>query len=182
MLSTLRDPTQLRQRQCATTPLFCCTSEGRNRSNPKKYSYSAKKVRLGFRAFRTCFWEVDHPLWDVFKAKNSNSYCSSEGRNRSNPKKYSYSAKKVRLGFRAFRTCFWEVDHPLCDVFKAKNSNSYCSSEGRYRANPKKYGYLAKTVPLGFRGFRPYFLLLTTPYVMFESKKLKFLLLIRSKE
>ena len=41
-----------------------------------------KKVWLGFRGFRTCFWEVDHPLWDVFKAKNSNSYCSSEGRNR----------------------------------------------------------------------------------------------------
>ena len=32
-------------------------------------------------------------------------------------KKYSYSAKKVRLGFRGFRTCFWEVDHPICDVW-----------------------------------------------------------------
>merc|ERR1739838_984341 len=72
----------------------------------KKYSYSAKKIPLGSRAFCTCFWEVDHPLWDVCKAKNSNSYCSSEGRNRSNPIKYSCSAKKVRLGFRAFRTCF----------------------------------------------------------------------------
>ena len=32
------------------------------------------------------------------------------------------------------------------------------------------------------RGFCAYFLLLTTPYMMFESKKLKFLLLIRRKE
>ena len=48
--------------------------------------------------------------------KKSNSFCSSEGRNTLNPKKSSYSAKKVRLGFRGFRTCFWEVDHTLCDV------------------------------------------------------------------
>ena len=38
---------------------------------------------------------------------------------------------------------------------KAKNSNSYCSSEGRYRANLKKYSYPAKKVRLGFRGFCP---------------------------
>jgi hypothetical protein len=24
---------------------------------------------------------------------------------------------QVSLGFRGFRTCFWEVDHPLCDVY-----------------------------------------------------------------
>ena len=35
-------------------------------------------------------------------------------------KKYSYSAKKVQLGFRGFRTNFWEVEHPLCDVWKLK--------------------------------------------------------------
>ena len=37
-------------------------------------------------------------------------------------KKYSYSAKKVRVGFRGFRTCFWEVDHPICDVWKQKKT------------------------------------------------------------
>merc|ERR1712051_563941 len=110
-----------------------CSSEERNRSNPKSTASLQKKVPLGFREFHTSFWEVDHPLCDVFKAKNSNSYCSSEGRNRSNPKKYSYSAKKVPLWFRAFRTCFWEVDHPLCDVFKQKSSNSYCSKSTAIR-------------------------------------------------
>ena len=40
----------------------------------------------------------------------------------------------------------------------------------------KKYGYPAKKVPLGFRGFRTVFLLLTTPYVMFESKKTQILI------
>ena len=35
-------------------------------------------------------------------------------------KKSSLVGKKSFLWFRAFRTCFWEVDHPLCDVFKAK--------------------------------------------------------------
>ena len=31
-------------------------------------------------------------------------------------KKFPSQTKKVRLGFRGFRTCFWEVDHPLCHV------------------------------------------------------------------
>ena len=35
----------------------------------------------------------------------------------------------------------------------------------------KKVSYWAKKVWLGFRGFRTVFLLLTTPYVMFEIKK-----------
>ena len=121
------------------------------------------------------------PLW-CLKAKNSNSYCSSEGRNRSNQKKYSYSAKKVRLGFRAFRTCFWEVDHPLCDVWKQKKKLKYCSSEGRNRSNPKKYSYSAKKVHLGFRGFCLWFLLLTTPYVMFKSKKTQILIAHQKEE
>ena len=63
---------------------------------------------------------------------------------------------------------------------KAKNSNSYCSLEGRYRRHKKSF-LAAKKVRLGFRGFCTCFLLLTTPYVMFESKKSKFLLLIRRK-
>ena len=33
-----------------------------------------------------------------------------------------------------------------------------------------------KKVQLGFRGFCPYFLLLTTPYVMFESKETQILI------
>ena len=70
----------------------------------------------------------------------------------------------------------------ISQLLKAKNSNSYCSSEGRNRSDEKKYGYQPKKGQLGFRGFCPYFLLLTTLYVMFESKKLKFLLLIRRKE
>ena len=35
----------------------------------------------------------------------------------------------------------------------------------------KKYSWPAKKVRLGFRGFCTVFLLLTTPYVMFEIKK-----------
>ena len=45
----------------------------------------------------------------------------------------------------------------------------------------KKYGYLPKKVRLGFRGFCTYFWEVDHPYVMFESKKLKFLVLIRRK-
>ena len=47
----------------------------------------------------------------------------------------------------------------------------------------KKGRLAAKKVWLETRGFRATFLLLTTPYMMFEwSKKLKFLLLIKRKE
>jgi hypothetical protein len=31
-------------------------------------------------------------------------------------KKVQLAAKKSFLRFRGFRTFFWEVDHPLCDV------------------------------------------------------------------
>ena len=55
LLSTLRDPTQLRQSQCVI--------------EPKKVSYAAKKVRLGFRGFHTCFGEVDLTHCDVRKQK-----------------------------------------------------------------------------------------------------------------
>ena len=46
LLSTLRDPTQLRRRQ-----------------------WEGKKLLKGFREFRTYFWEVDHPPCDVWKQK-----------------------------------------------------------------------------------------------------------------
>ena len=48
LLSTLRDPTQLRQRQCAS------------RQQPPP-----KKVPLGFRGFRTFFFAFGQPLCDV---------------------------------------------------------------------------------------------------------------------
>ena len=34
---------------------------------------------------------------------------------------------------------FFAVDHPLCDVWKQKTQNSYCSSEERNRSDPKKF-------------------------------------------
>jgi hypothetical protein len=49
-------------------------------------------------------------------------------------------------------------------------------------ANQKEEIDRTKKVQLETRGFCAYFLLLTTPYVMFEWKKLKFLLLIRRKK
>ena len=82
----------------------------------KKYGYPPKKVRLGFRGFRTYIWEVEHPLWDVWKQKISNSRCLSKGRY-GWQKRYSYPPKKVRLGSKGFRTYFWEVEHPLWDVW-----------------------------------------------------------------
>ena len=104
-----------------------CSSEGRYRANPKKYGYPAKKVRLGFRGFRTNFWEVDHPLCDVWKQKTQILIAhQKEGIDQTKKsflvgkKSFLDPARKVQLGFRGFHTWFWEVDHPLCDVWKQK--------------------------------------------------------------
>ena len=153
--------------------------------NPKKSSYSAKKVWLGFRGFRTRFFLLTTPYL-MFEGKKKLKFLlliRSEGRNSSNTKKSSYSAKKVWLGFRGFCMRFLLLTTPYVMFEGKKNSNSYCSSKGRNRLNLKKSSYSAKKVRLVFRGFRTKFLLLTTPYVMFEGKKkLKFLLLIRRKK
>ena len=103
---------------------------------PKKVQLVGKKSFLWFRAFRTCFWEVEHPLCDVFKAKTQ-ILTAHQKEDIDRTQKSFLVGKKSSLWFRAFRTCFWEVDHPLCDVFKAKNSNSYRSTEGR-QIEPKK--------------------------------------------
>ena len=56
-----------------------------------------------------------------------------------------------------------------------KNSNSYCSSEAN-NSRTKKGRLAAKKVRQETRGFRVKFLLLTTPYVMFEWKKTQILI------
>ena len=66
LLSTLRDPTQLRQRQCPTrkqhpffVPLRCLKPKNSNSycsSKGRKSFLVGKKVQQGFRGFRTCFW------------------------------------------------------------------------------------------------------------------------------
>ena len=48
--------------------------------------------------------------------------------------------------------------------------------------NPKKYGYLQKKFSKGLEDFVHVFGKLTIPSVMLESRKLKFLLLIRRKK
>ena len=98
------------------------------------------------------------------KAKNSNSYCSSEARNRANPKKYSQPAKKVQLtnkksflGFRGFRTCFWEVDHPLCDVWKQKTQILIAHQKEGIDRTQKSPAIRQKKFGQGLEDFAPIF-------------------------
>ena len=66
LLSTLRDPTQLRQCQCPTrkqhpffVPLRCLKPKNSNSycsSKGRKSFLVGKKVQQGFRGFCTCFW------------------------------------------------------------------------------------------------------------------------------
>ena len=50
-----------------------------------------------------------------------------------------------------------------------------------FLSRQKKFPSRQKKFPYGLEDFAPVFGKVTTPYVMFESKKLKFLLLIRRK-
>ena len=95
----------------------------------KSPAIQQKKFRQGLEDFIRVFGKLTTPYMMFESKKNSNSYCSSEGRNRSNPKKSSYSAKKVRLGFRGFRTRFLLLTTPYVMFEGKKNSNSYCSSD-----------------------------------------------------
>jgi hypothetical protein len=62
-----------------------------------------------------------------------------------------------------------------------KNSNSYCSAEGWNRPDKKSTPSSQKKFGYRLEDFAHIFGKLTTPYGMFEWKKLKFLLLIRRK-
>ena len=66
------------------------------------------------------------------------------------------------------------VDHPLCDVWNQKKTQiliEFLDGTKKIQLAAKKRFLVAKKIPLGFRGFPTSFLLLTTPYVMFERKK-----------
>ena len=98
-----------------------------------------KKVQLGFRGFCPYYLLLNTPYIMFESKQNSNSNCSSEGICRSNPKKYSKPPKKVQLGFRGFCPYFLLLTTPYVMFESKQNSNSNCSSEGRYRLKPKKY-------------------------------------------
>ena len=72
------------------------------------------------------------------------------------------------------------VDHPLCDVWNQKKTQiliEFLDGTKKVQLVGKKSFLVGKKSFLRFREFRTWFLLLTTPYVMFEIKrKLKFLL------
>ena len=70
------------------------------------------------------------------------------------------------------------VDHPPGDVSNQKKTQILIE----FLAGTKKVQLLGKKSFLRFRGFRTRFLLLTTPYVMFEAKKNQVLLVAHKKE
>ena len=53
--------------------------------------------------------DLEHVNFTTLKGLGQKKFSSRQ-------KKVPSRQKKVPLGFRGFCTCFWEVDHPLCDV------------------------------------------------------------------
>ena len=66
----------------------------------------------------------------------SNSYCSSEAKNRSD--------KKVRLETKGFCNYFWEVDHPLWDVCMEKKTQILIAHQKQRIDRTKKVPLEAK--------------------------------------
>ena len=70
------------------------------------------------------------------------------------------------------------VDHPLCDVWNQKKTQiliEFLDGTKKVQLVGKKSFRVGKKNFLRFREFRTWFLLLTTPYVMFEIKKTQIL-------
>ena len=147
----------------------------------KKVQLAAKKIQLETKGFCPYFWEVDHRLWDVCMEKNSNSYCSSEAKNRSDKKVWLADKKSLARDQRILHI-FLGSRPPPVGCLHGKNSNSYCSSEAKNRSDKKSSASRQKKFGQRLEDFAHIFGKLTTPYGMFAWKKLKFLLLIRSKE
>ena len=55
-------------------------------------------------------------MW-CLKAKKNQTFIEFLDQTQKSP---ASRQKKVSLGFRGFGTYFWEVEHPLCDVWKQK--------------------------------------------------------------
>ena len=136
----------------------------------KKYSQPPKKVPLGFRGFRTSFLLLATPYL-MFKIKKKNQilieFLDGTKKLQLAAKKSFLVAKKSSPRVQRISYIIFAVDHPLCDNFLLNSQMAQKKSS----QPPKKVSQSAKKVPLGFRGFHTSFLLLTTPYVMFEIKK-----------
>ena len=74
------------------------------------------------------------------------------------------------------------VDYTLCDVWKGKNQILIAHQKEEIDRTKKSFLVGQKKYSLGLDDFAHDFGKLTTPYVMFEREKLKFLLLIRRKK
>ena len=71
-------------------------------------------------------------------AKNSNSYCSSEGKNGPDKKSTASSQKKFGWRLEDFAHIFGKLTTPYGMFEWQKNSNSYCSSEEKNGPDKKR--------------------------------------------
>ena len=129
-LSTLRDPTQLRRRQCAKRkqhPFFCSHVMFESKEllllirrkeliEPKKGHLPGKKSLSRVQKISHLFFGKLTIPYVMFERKKLKFLLLIRRKEQIEPKKVSQPAKKVGLGFRGFHTYFWDVDHPLCDV------------------------------------------------------------------
>ena len=88
-------------------------------------------TRICFHCFNVArnflFLEVDHPLCNVWKQKFQILIAHQKEGIDQTQKSMAGRHKKFEEGLEDFVRVFFAVDHPLCDVWKQKNSNFYCS-------------------------------------------------------
>ena len=91
-------------------------------------------------------------------------------------KKYPYHPKKVRLETRGFHATFLLLTTPYGMFEWKKKLKFLLLIRSKQQIGQKKYSQKPKKVRLETRGFRATFLLLTTPYGMFEWRRTQILI------
>ena len=151
LLSTLRDPTQIRRRRCAT------------RQNPKEFGC--------FFSFKITYAPSSQKstIWHFWKKKKTLVAHQKEGVDRT--KKVQLEPKNGPLGTRGFGTYFYAVDHPPYVILKEKNNQTLIAHQKEGVDRTKKVQLEPKNGPLGTRGFGTYFWTVDhPPYVILKEK------------
>ena len=110
--STLRDPTQLRRRQCACTRY--AIFEGIDRTQKSRAS-KQKKFGQGLEDFVHVFGKLTSPSV-MFESKKLKFLLLIRRKIQSEPKKVQLPGKKSSARVQRILPIIFAVDHSLCDV------------------------------------------------------------------
>ena len=121
-----------------------------------------KKVRLATKKSSVRDQRISCIFLGCLNGKNSNSYCSSEEKNRSDKKSSLSRQKKYSQRLEDFAHIFGKLTIPYVMFEQKKNLKFLLLLRRKGQIAQKKLPQQPKKVQLETRGFHAFFLLLTT--------------------